>query len=144
MRQGPDPERHKVVRWRLVDLRDEIARRFCVQLHERSVGKLLARLNFSHVSARPRHPGQDAAAAGPGARAGGSVAQPGSSVGVDAGPRQAVGPRLEIPPGQGRAVPEGLDGTATRRTSGQCQPALARPVFAGSGRHHHQSARQQG
>jgi transposase len=62
VRQGPDPERHKVVRWRLIDLRDEIARKFGVQLHERSVGKLLARLNFSHVSARPRHPGQDAAA----------------------------------------------------------------------------------
>jgi transposase len=62
VRQGPDPERHKVVRWRLVDLRDEIARKFGVQLHERSVGKLLARLNFSHVSARPRHPMQDAAA----------------------------------------------------------------------------------
>jgi transposase len=62
VRQGPDPERHKLVRWRLIDLRDEIARKFGVQLHERSVGKLLARLNFSHISARPRHPGQDAAA----------------------------------------------------------------------------------
>ena len=60
VRQGPDPKRHKVVRWRLIDLRDEITREFGVQLHERSVGKLLARLNFSHVSARPRHPGQDA------------------------------------------------------------------------------------
>ena len=50
VRQGPDRERHKVVRWRLVDLRDEIARKFGVQLHERTVGKLLARLNFSHVS----------------------------------------------------------------------------------------------
>ena len=59
VRQGPDRERHKVVRWRLIDLRDEIARKFGVQLHERTVGKLLARLNFSHVSARPRHPGQD-------------------------------------------------------------------------------------
>jgi transposase len=54
VRQGPDPERHKVVRWRLVDLRDEISRQFDVQLHERSVGKPLARLNFSPVSARPR------------------------------------------------------------------------------------------
>ena len=62
VRQGPDPERHKLVRWRLIDLRDEIARKFGVQLHERSVGKLLAPLNFSHISARPRHPGQDAAA----------------------------------------------------------------------------------
>jgi transposase len=60
VRQGPDPERHKVVRWRLTDLRDEIACKFGVSLHERTVGKLLARLNFSHVSARPRHPGQDA------------------------------------------------------------------------------------
>lgn len=62
VRQGPDPERHKVVRWRLVDLRDEIAAKFGIQLHERSVGKLLARLKFSHISARPRHPEQDAAA----------------------------------------------------------------------------------
>jgi transposase len=62
VRQGPDPERHKVVRWRLIDLRDEIARKFGVQLHERSVGKVLARLDFSHVSARPRHPAQDVAA----------------------------------------------------------------------------------
>jgi hypothetical protein len=31
-------------------------------LHERSVGKLLKRLKFSHISARPRHPEQDGAA----------------------------------------------------------------------------------
>jgi transposase len=59
VREGPDAERHKVVRWRLIDLRDEIAAKFDVQLHERSVGKLLARLKFSHVSVRPRHPAQD-------------------------------------------------------------------------------------
>jgi transposase len=62
VRQGPDAERHKVVRWRLIDLRDEIAAQFGVALHERSVGKLLARLKFSHISARPRHPEQDGAA----------------------------------------------------------------------------------
>lgn len=62
VRQGPDPEHHKLVRWRLIDLRDEIARKFGVQLHERTVGKVLARLNFSRVSVRPRHPEQDAAA----------------------------------------------------------------------------------
>jgi len=62
VRQGPDPERHEVVRWRLIDLRDEIASQFGVALHERSVGKLLKRLKFSHVSVRPRHPEQDAAA----------------------------------------------------------------------------------
>jgi len=48
-----------VVRWRCCDLRDEIARHFGVKMHERTVGKLLARLNFSRVSVRPRHPKQD-------------------------------------------------------------------------------------
>jgi hypothetical protein len=32
-----------------------------VQLHERTVGKLMVRLNFARVSVRPRHPEQDAA-----------------------------------------------------------------------------------
>jgi len=61
VRRGPTAE-HKIVRWRCIDLRDEIAREFGVQLHERTVGKLLARLNFAHVSVRPRHPEQDVAA----------------------------------------------------------------------------------
>jgi transposase len=61
VRQGPPSER-KLVRWRLADLRDEIAQRFGVQLHERTIGKLMARLNFSRVSVRPRHPDQDEAA----------------------------------------------------------------------------------
>lgn len=62
VRQGPTPEQHKVARWRLVDLRDEIARQFGVQLHERTVGKLMARLHFSRMSVRPQHPEQDVAA----------------------------------------------------------------------------------
>lgn len=62
VRQGPSPERHGVVRWRLIDLREQIAREFSVQLHERTVGKLMRRLNFSRVSVRPRHPEQDLAA----------------------------------------------------------------------------------
>src|SRR5476649_2703721 len=33
---GPNPARHGVVRWRRVDLRDELQRRFGVALHERS------------------------------------------------------------------------------------------------------------
>src|SRR5271165_3335065 len=61
VRRGPTPE-HKIVRWRCIDLRDEIAREFGVQLHERTVGKLLVRLNFARVSVRPRHPEQDVAA----------------------------------------------------------------------------------
>jgi transposase len=42
-----------------VDLKHVIAERFGVDYHERYVGKLLKTLGFSHVSARPRHPGQD-------------------------------------------------------------------------------------
>ncbi len=56
---GPDPKTDKVVRWRRLDLRGVIAARFGVEYHERSVGKLLKGLGFSHVSARPRHPKQD-------------------------------------------------------------------------------------
>lgn len=59
VRAGPTWQVHKVVRWRCCDLRDEIARHFGVKMHERTVGKLLARLNFSRVSVRPRHPKQD-------------------------------------------------------------------------------------
>jgi len=57
---GPDPKTDGVVRWRRIDLKAVIAARFGVAYHERSVGKLLKALGFSHVSARPRHPGQDA------------------------------------------------------------------------------------
>ena len=59
VRAGPTWQVHKVVRWRCCDLRDEIARNFGVTMHERTVGKLLTRLNFSRVSVRPRHPKQD-------------------------------------------------------------------------------------
>lgn len=52
---GPDPA-HGVVRWRRVDLRDELERRFGVALHERSVGKVLAKLGYRRLSVRPRHP----------------------------------------------------------------------------------------
>ena len=53
---GPDPEQDGVVRWRRVDLQAVIARRFGVQLHERSVGKILRRLGFARLSVRPQHP----------------------------------------------------------------------------------------
>src|SRR5665647_1655825 len=56
---GPDPARHGVVRWRRVDLRDELERRFGVVLHERSVGKVLAKLGYCRLSVRPRHPQTD-------------------------------------------------------------------------------------
>jgi len=56
---GPDRERDGVVRWRRADLKRVIAERFGVAFHERYVGKLLKKLGFSHMSARPRHPAQD-------------------------------------------------------------------------------------
>jgi transposase len=56
---GPDRLVHGVVRWRRVDLQRVIAERFGVEYHERTIGKLLKHLGFSHVSARPRHPKQD-------------------------------------------------------------------------------------
>jgi transposase len=62
VRRGPALEHHKIVRWRLVDLRDEIAREFGIWMHERTVGKIMARLKFRRISVRPRHPDQDAAA----------------------------------------------------------------------------------
>lgn len=62
MRAGPDAAVDKVVRWRRADIQARIAGLFGIALHERSVGKLLHRLGFSHVSVRPRHPKADGAA----------------------------------------------------------------------------------
>jgi transposase len=54
--QGPDLGRDGVVRWRCVDLQLRIAQEFAVQVHERTVGKLLRKLSFRRLSARPQHP----------------------------------------------------------------------------------------
>lgn len=59
---GPDLARDGVVRWRRVDLQRVIEERFDVQLHERTVGKILAKLGFKRLSARPQHPASDPAA----------------------------------------------------------------------------------
>src|SRR6202020_48100 len=56
---GPDRQVDGVVRWRRIDLKRGIAERFGVEFHPRYVGKLLQKLGFSHISARPRHPAQD-------------------------------------------------------------------------------------
>jgi transposase len=56
---GPDRAVHGVVRWRRADLQRVIAERYGVSYHERTVGKLLRQLGFSHISARPQHPAQD-------------------------------------------------------------------------------------
>lgn len=58
---GPDFARDHVVRWRCVDLQQLILSGWNVAYHERTIGKLLRRLGFRHISARPRHLGQDPA-----------------------------------------------------------------------------------
>jgi transposase len=56
---GPDRRVDGVVRWRRIDLKRVIVERFGVDYHQRYIGKLLKKLGFSHMSARPRHPAQD-------------------------------------------------------------------------------------
>jgi transposase len=60
--RAPDPDRDGVVRWRRIDLKALIKARYDVELHERSVGKVLRRLGFTRLSVRPRHPKADEAA----------------------------------------------------------------------------------
>jgi transposase len=57
---GPDHAVHGIVRWRRIDLQQVVAERFGVAYHERTIGKILKQLGFAHISARPRHPAQDA------------------------------------------------------------------------------------
>ncbi len=50
----PSPDR--------LDLRAQIKVRFEVEVHERTVGKLLRRLRMTRLQPRPHHPKQDLAA----------------------------------------------------------------------------------
>jgi transposase len=59
---GPDPEKHGVVRWRCVDLRAEVARRFTIEVTERTIGKWLRKLGLTRLQPRPFHPKKDEAA----------------------------------------------------------------------------------
>jgi transposase len=51
------------VRWRRADLAALAKERFDVDCHETTIGRVLRELGFSHISARPRHPGKDEQAA---------------------------------------------------------------------------------
>jgi len=57
--RGPDPEKDGVVRWRCSDLKARLAAEFGVEYHERSVGKLLARIGMRRLAPRPAHPQKD-------------------------------------------------------------------------------------
>jgi transposase len=48
-----------LARWRCLDLKALIEERWGVDYHERTIGKLLDRLGFSHMTMRPRHYRQD-------------------------------------------------------------------------------------
>ena len=48
-----------LARWRCADLAALIAERWGVAYHERTIGKLLDRLDFSHITTRPQHYRQD-------------------------------------------------------------------------------------
>lgn len=53
------PPSGNLVRWRCIDVKKEIEKRFGIVLHERSVEKLLRRLGFSRLTVRPIHPKND-------------------------------------------------------------------------------------
>ena len=55
---GPDPDTDGVVRWRCVDLKRVLSDRPGVDVSRVTPGRVLKKLGFSHISARPRHPGQ--------------------------------------------------------------------------------------
>jgi transposase len=59
---GPDPVKNGVVRWRCLDLRAEVARRFSVEVHESTIGKWLRQFGLTRLQPRPFHPKQDLAA----------------------------------------------------------------------------------
>ena len=59
---GPDPQKDGLVRWRCVDIQTFIADTYKIELHKRTVAKLLTCMGLSHISVRPQHPKSDAQA----------------------------------------------------------------------------------
>jgi transposase len=57
--KGPDAKTDKLVRWRRMDLQAWLKSEHAINYHERSIGKILKRLGYSHVSTRPVHPQND-------------------------------------------------------------------------------------
>jgi len=53
--QGPTPEVHGVVRWRLVDLVKWLEEQFGVTIDETNVSRVLKKLGYVKLSARPKH-----------------------------------------------------------------------------------------
>lgn len=59
---GPDPAVHKVIRWRCVDLRAEVVRRFSVLADEFTIARWLHKMKLTRLQPRPANPKKDAAA----------------------------------------------------------------------------------
>ena len=57
--KGPAPERHIVMRWRCVDLCEEVAERWSVTVCEQTMGRWLRRLEMTRLQPRPYHPKKD-------------------------------------------------------------------------------------
>ena len=56
---GPDPSKHQVGRWRIVDLCRYVEERWAVSYSETGMLRLLWSLDMSHRKTRPRHPQSD-------------------------------------------------------------------------------------
>lgn len=56
---GPDLAEHGVVRYRLCDLCALVEQRFGVTYQEQGLSKLIKKLGFRRISARPQHPKSD-------------------------------------------------------------------------------------
>ena len=60
---GPIPAVHGVVRWRLVDLVQWVWEEFRITVSETTLGRVLNKMGYRKLSARPRHHAQDPEAA---------------------------------------------------------------------------------
>jgi transposase len=60
---GPIPAVHGVVRWRLVDLAQWVWEEFRIAVSETTLGRILNKMGYRKLSARPRHHGQNPDAA---------------------------------------------------------------------------------
>ena len=62
MESGPIPAVHGVVRWRIVDLCQWIFEEFRVAVSKQTLGRVLRKMGYRKLSARPRHHAQAAGA----------------------------------------------------------------------------------
>ena len=57
--EGPGDHIPGLMRWRCVDLAALVNERFGVDYHPATIARILHKLDYSHISARPQHPKQD-------------------------------------------------------------------------------------